>query len=242
MIKNIRDPLPSKENIRNLLEYLPVFSVSGYSPGEPRYEKKRNSVTLWPYCYNDAVRGFMNSCYNEGFIYSYDWAEYSKKAKEIEGRKPSYDGASLFELCKILTGHMRNERFCDGHIASIIEDGTMIALLESLEQIYRKIADRKNIRVKWIQLKKIPDCGHGVEFHKIKVSDHIENLIGFLEGFEWLHGVPDEVRIHLIKPDGILISAEAMKMFKLRIESYMKVSEKPWGDDVFPEIVCWVNG
>ena len=243
MIKDIREPLPSKENIKNLLKYLPVFNEPGYSPGKPRYEKKGNSVTLWPYCYNDAVRGFMNSCYKEGFMYSYNWSEYSGKVKEIQSRKSPYDEASLFEMCKILTGHMRNERFCDGHVASVIENGMMQALLGRLEQIYRKIADRKEISVKWIQWEKTPNCGHGVEFHKTEGGDQIEeNLVGFLDGFDWLHDLPDEVRIHCIKPDGILITSEELKMFKLRIESYMKVFEMPWGDDVFPGIVGRVNG
>jgi hypothetical protein len=90
MTKDIRDPLPSKENIKNLLKYLSIFNKPGYSPGKPRYEKKGNSVTLWPYCYNEATEGFMNSCYKEGFMYSYDWSEYSEKAKEIQSRKPPY--------------------------------------------------------------------------------------------------------------------------------------------------------
>ncbi len=241
MTKDIKDPLPSKENIKNLLKYLPIFNTPAYSAGERKIEEVDGTTTIWPYSYNETVENFMNSCYKEGFIYSYDWPGYSKKAAEIEKRKPPYEGASLFELCKILTGHIRNERFCEGHISCVVEDGSMSELLGRLEQIYKIIANRNDIRVKWIQWKESPVCGHGIEFHKKEFGDHVENLIGFLEGFELLHGVPDEVHIHYIKPDDRLITLEEMKMFKLRVESYVKVYEMPWGVDVFPEIICWVN-
>jgi len=52
------------------------------------------------------------------------------------------------------------------------------------------------MKVHWITIDEVPKggFGHGVEFHQ-KYKDGSFRLVAFLEGYEWLHGKPEEVTI-----------------------------------------------
>jgi O-acetyl-ADP-ribose deacetylase len=44
-------------------------------------------------------------------------------------------GADLLTLRKLLTAHVRGDRFTEGHLAAVLEKGHILAILKRLEQI-----------------------------------------------------------------------------------------------------------
>src|SRR5262249_19127138 len=70
--------------------------------------------------------------------------------------------------------------------------------------------------------------GHGVEYHDRKIRARRKSLVAFLDGFEWLHGVSNEVLIHCIKPNRVTTEAVLQEM-KERIEAAIAKGEIPHG-------------
>jgi len=115
-VKKLGDPLPKKENIMNLVRFLSIFEDPNFRPGESKCEVEGDAVVLYPVEYHHAVYDFMDSCYREGVMFDFDWIKYSGRAKAIETRTPHYKDATLLQMCKILTGHIRCDRFVEAHI------------------------------------------------------------------------------------------------------------------------------
>ena len=52
-------------------------------------------------------------------------------------------GTSRLATCiKLITGHLRSERFCDGHLHSVFESGHLTAILRRLDQVANKHRER----------------------------------------------------------------------------------------------------
>ena len=52
--------------------------------------------------------------------------------------------------------------------------------------------------VAWIEVPTIGHCGHGIEFHWRENAE--TQLIGFLDGYEWLHEGKGTVRVLILSP------------------------------------------
>ena len=140
-VKKLGDPLPKKENIMNLVRFLSIFEDPNFRPGESKCEVEGDAVVLYPVEYHHAVYDFMDSCYREGVMFDFDWIKYSGRAKAIETRTPHYKDATLLQMCKILTGHIRCDRFVEGHLLSWFNNGLAVAFLRRLNEIGSSMKD-----------------------------------------------------------------------------------------------------
>ena len=43
--------------------------------------------------------------------------------------------ANLLTLRKLITAHVRQDRFCEGHLAGVLKSGLMVKILERLKEI-----------------------------------------------------------------------------------------------------------
>jgi hypothetical protein len=127
--------LPTPDQIRALLAFLPVFTAEGFQPvkewvvGQP----DQNGVTHFPYpVYHAAVEDFFQLAGQS------HWSDYQYDPREA-GRRladPEFiQHADLEGVKTLLTFCVRGERFCDGHWESLFENGTLISLLKRLAQL-----------------------------------------------------------------------------------------------------------
>ena len=81
--------------------------------------------------------------------------------------------------------------------------------------------------------------GHGIEFHDRRRPDD-NTLIGFIDGFGWLHGTQENVRIYHIQPDGFSSEStiRAMKRYAKSIIASKRVPQ----DSPRRRITTWING
>ena len=91
------------------------------------------------------------------------------------------------------------------------------------------MSSKTRYKIHWHQWEKTPAGGsslsHGVHFHDIKQA-HQNDLVGFIEGFDWLHqsGQGVTVKGYHIKPNKIT-TTEVINAMKQRIEKLINMPD-----------------
>ena len=130
--------IPNIHNIDKLLEYLPYFKDTGN-----HYSELINKPPQIPfYSYSDMVMAFYKSLYDENMIKMFDWSKWGSEAKKYLNDPLKLEKADLPTIQKLFTTIIRADRFNEGLLADMIENGTILNLLVRLEQIREEIIDR----------------------------------------------------------------------------------------------------
>lgn len=130
----------SIRGIDKILSFLPIFEKEDYEFGEVARGKSEDGTPYLPWVeYSEEVSAFRHALYHEGFIYSFDWSKWQKEAQRYCSDKETLKGADLRTIKKLLTTHIRKERFCEGHLLEMIESGHIVDLLKRLEEIRGKM-------------------------------------------------------------------------------------------------------
>ncbi len=70
-----------------------------------------------PYvAYSPAVERFIGDAYRLGFVITFHWASWLPEAERLQLEGGSLEKASLLNLAKLLTVHIRQDRFVEGHL------------------------------------------------------------------------------------------------------------------------------
>ena len=89
-------------------------------------------MVLRPFEYADALVQFGHVVAGIGWIKPFDWPAWQGRAEEFVARPEEMERASLHDIQRLLTTHWRKERFCDGHLAEMLECGHFESLLGRL--------------------------------------------------------------------------------------------------------------
>jgi hypothetical protein len=135
--RNTKDkPLPGPDEIRALLEFLPIFEDPAFLFGEEGGgERGEDGSFSFPYytLSKDASR-FRKALHDLGFIRPFDWGSWHEGVRYMHDPE-ALASADLDTLCKLLTAHLRQERFCDGHLASMYKCGHLTGILRRLNEM-----------------------------------------------------------------------------------------------------------
>jgi len=126
-------PEITKENLTAILKYISIFEAEGFEPGEPVTDRGMP----W-YSYSDEVLNFVQDLYDNNIIYSFDWPAWQEEAERLHNDPEALASADLETLRKLLTVHVRKDRFSEGHLAAVIRDGHVLAILKRLEEVFDK--------------------------------------------------------------------------------------------------------
>ena len=128
------------ESIKKILDFRPKFQDKKFEPGKWHSSEQfdENTLTFPYYEYSSSVGSFLATLYEEEFIYPFDWVNWDY------GRKLSRDPkllqkANLLSLRKLITAHVRQDRFCEGHLANAFRDGQIVRILERLKEIAKSV-------------------------------------------------------------------------------------------------------
>lgn len=66
-------------------------------------------------------------------LYGFDWMKWTDAARFLDAT--TLATASLLDLRRLFTYHVRQDRFVDGHFASVIANGQIAAMLRRLAQL-----------------------------------------------------------------------------------------------------------
>ena len=119
--KPLLDLIPEIENTRNFGEW-------------EKGEKDEEGVIQFPYFIPaDVVSQFLKIVYSIPIIISFNWGAWNEGRKIANTPNFNFDNANLVTKCKLITALVRNDRFCDGALASAFESGLILKILKSIE-------------------------------------------------------------------------------------------------------------
>jgi len=120
---------PRKEDIEELVSFLPYLYADGFSP------IKEWKDSLDP-AYEDIVLKFFRVAAKDC------WCDYKysvKEASEMIRNEELIKNANISQIKTMLTYCVRGERFCEGHWDAMIREGYIRRLLERLSTILKEI-------------------------------------------------------------------------------------------------------
>ncbi|AMV40445.1 DUF6508 domain-containing protein [Planctomyces sp. SH-PL62] len=125
------------EQIDAILPYLDHFEAAGPSYGI-RYEPSSdpNVITLPRFRFDETAGAFFRALYDHGWIATdFDWGGWIDAAQQLTETPGAIEAADAETIRKLLTTHVRYDRFCDDHLAVVFAEGHMVRLLRRLRAI-----------------------------------------------------------------------------------------------------------
>lgn len=113
-------PSPTSKQIDALLPFLERFEADGFSPGE----WDDSSGQLPYFVYEDVVAEFQQALYENGWITpDFDWTEWQESADNYVESPTKIESVDAEIVRRLFTTHVRKERFCEGHLATMFQSG-----------------------------------------------------------------------------------------------------------------------
>ena len=115
-----------------VLRFLPVFERSDFV-----FSEWITSANTFPYCnYNDDVVAFMTALYDAGVVADFNWPDWQQDAEIFVADRKKVAEADLWTLQRLLTLHVRKERFCEGHLDAMLKSEHITAILRRIAEIH----------------------------------------------------------------------------------------------------------
>lgn len=124
------DPPLSRNNLKAVLRYLPLFEHADFTPGEWIFQEG----ALPYFNYTAEVLHFKSELYENGFIQPFSWMQWEEGAQLVDN-PTLLQNANLQTLRKLLTVHVRADRFSEGHLAAMFESGQITMILKRMAEI-----------------------------------------------------------------------------------------------------------
>ena len=126
-----REPEIRSGALDAVLCFLPLFESAEFSFGEWHYPEGQ----MPHFAPSPEVITFVQALHAAGVIYPFDWPRWLDAAKAYMADVEAVGAADLVTLCKLLTTHVRRDRFHEGHLDYVFRTGHLTAILKQLKQI-----------------------------------------------------------------------------------------------------------
>lgn len=121
-----------------VLKFLPIFERPEYVFGE-----WHSPAGQFPYySMSREVLDFIQTLSAQEIIFPFDWPSWQEEAAQYVSEPDAVERADLLTLRKLLTLHVRQDRFVEGHLAHMLETGHITALLRRLKRIREQMTRR----------------------------------------------------------------------------------------------------
>jgi ADP-ribosyl-[dinitrogen reductase] hydrolase len=135
-VSNDSIPEIGLQQIDAILKYLPLFEEQDYQYGQWVGQEGQ-----FPYfSFSPEVDEFIGTLYKQNVIIPFDWRNWSAEAERYQSDPDAVEMADLLTLRKLLTAHVRADRFVEGHLANVFESGHITAILRRFQQIRDEMA------------------------------------------------------------------------------------------------------
>ena len=119
----------NQEDIEAVLAYVPILSDPKFSFGEWRTPEGQ-----FPHYFFSSEANRLIDALNK-LIIVFDWPAWKEEAQTLMENPDALAKADLPTLRKLVTTHVRAERFNEGHLASQFKSGHLLAILQRLKEI-----------------------------------------------------------------------------------------------------------
>jgi hypothetical protein len=125
-------PITDKQ-LDAILPFLDAFERIGFRCGEWPVESEESVIPHFEH--SDPVASFVRALYDNDWITPFDWTRWQDKAAKYVDSPDLLASADAVTIQKLLTTHVRKDRICKHHLASMFENGHIVALLRRLKEI-----------------------------------------------------------------------------------------------------------
>ena len=132
------DPPLTSDNLQAVLKFLPHFDQPDFSPGE--WITHEGSLPY--FSYTQVMLDFIRALSGNGFIQPFDWMNW-REGEQFVDHPELLRRANLQTLRKLLTAHVRADRFSEGHLAGTFESGHMRLILKRMAEIHSSRASER---------------------------------------------------------------------------------------------------
>lgn len=136
-------PFPSREQAQRLAGFLPELERAGATFGEldrPRRVSPDGPFMMPVTRFSDLADRFVAAAYENEFVVGYDWSAWPDAERYREPDAPAIASADLKTIQRLLTGHIRCDRFCEGHLLAEFERGMLTAIVRRLAELVAESA------------------------------------------------------------------------------------------------------
>jgi len=124
---------PTDDQIEAVLKNLPAFTKPNLSVSQWHSSERKDGVIAMPWEeHSKEVSQLISDLYENGFVVNFDWPSWKTSANGYIEDAERLKNASLDTLQKLLTTHVRKDRFCEGHFSEMVRCGHIRAVLERL--------------------------------------------------------------------------------------------------------------
>lgn len=81
------------------------------------------------------MQQFLQAFYASDFLISFDWSDWQDEARRYFADPELLQTADVLILRRLLTLHIRKDRFWDGHLCEMIERGHISSILRRLKAL-----------------------------------------------------------------------------------------------------------
>ncbi len=121
--------LITAEGIQALLDYIPYFESEHNFGDYAEVEEGCIGCSILA----EKASAFMHDCYDHHFVQDFDWPAWVDQNQTLARKGEGIETVDLETIGKLLTAHCRGDRFCDGHLLSVMENGQVLRILKRLE-------------------------------------------------------------------------------------------------------------
>jgi hypothetical protein len=122
---------PSPADLDAVLKFLPMLERPDVQLGE--WHTPPGGMP--DFVLSDDAAAFVKALYDHGMIVTFDWPSWLDEALRYHSSPEALATADLGVVRKLLTTHVRQERFSAGHLEAVHASGHLVSLLRRLQGI-----------------------------------------------------------------------------------------------------------
>ena len=128
---------PPRAGVEAVLAFLPIFEDPRFLPEVVVAEEEGWTLEQ----YTREVYEFERTLYHAGFIVRFDWSRWEPEAFRYYRDPSLLETADCGVLRRLCTFHIRKNVICEGHLAGMLREGQMQAILRRLAALVGGASD-----------------------------------------------------------------------------------------------------
>ena len=147
MRKLIDGLIPSRTDFDAVLQFLPALKELQFRRLGDTFDEGKRELTVGGFVYAEKIEAFLSALKEHGFIQMFEWAAWHQEAHRYFEQPALIAEADLQACIKLLTFHVRSDRFLDGHFASMLASGHITAILNRLRELRDNVTELMRMNV-----------------------------------------------------------------------------------------------
>jgi hypothetical protein len=123
----------NQDDIDAVLAFIPLLTAPDFKFGEWQTPEGQ----FPQYIFNEESNRFINALGK--LTFAFDWPAWKDEAIVLIENHDALKRADLLTLRKLITTHLRAERFNEGHLAAQFENGHLLGILERLKEVREQV-------------------------------------------------------------------------------------------------------